>query len=73
MDHLSGRIDFLAERMDEGFARVDARIDALGSGINSRLDALTAAMLNIRQPTYPDLVLTCLEKLEREVQELRKP
>ncbi len=72
VDHLSIRVDHLAERMDDGFARLDARIDALGSGINARLDALTSAMLNMRQPTYPDAVLTRLEKLEREIESLRK-
>ncbi|MGC9207450.1 MAG: hypothetical protein ACP5EO_10435 [Acidithiobacillus sp.] len=90
MDQLSGRMDHLAERVNEGFSRVDARIDALGSGVNARvdhlaermedgfsrmdtrLDALTSAILTMRQPTYPDMVLTRLEKLEQEVQNLRK-
>ena len=72
VDHLSIRVDHLAERMEDGFARLDARIDALGSGINARLDALTSAILNMRQPTYPDAVLTRLEKLEREIEHMRK-
>ena len=72
VDHLSIRVDHLAERMDDGFARLDARIDALGSGINARLDTLTSAILNMRQPTYPDAVLTRLETLEREIEKLRK-
>ena len=72
VDHLSIRVDHLAERMDDGFARLDARIDALGSGINARLDALTPVILNMRHPTYPDAVLTRLEKLEREIESFRK-
>ncbi|WP_319653774.1 hypothetical protein [Acidithiobacillus ferridurans] len=72
VDHLSVRIDRLAEHMNDGFSRVDARIDALGSGINARLDALTSAILSMRQPTYPDAVLTRLENLEREIEALRK-
>ncbi len=72
VDHLSIRVDHLAGRMDDGFARLDARIDALGSGINARLDTLTSAILNMRQPTYPDAVLTRLETLEREIEKLRK-
>lgn len=72
VDHFSIRVDHLAERMDDGFARLDARIDALGSGINARLDTLTSAILNMRQPTYPDAVLTRLENLEREIESLRK-
>ena len=72
IDHLALRVDHLAERMEDGFARLDARIDTLGSGINARLDALTSAILNMRQPTYPDAVLTRLEKLEREIESLRK-
>ena len=31
-----------------------------------------AAILNAKQPTYPDSILTRLEKLERDLQELRK-
>ena len=72
IDHLALRVDHLAERMEDGFARLDARIDTLGSGINARLDALTSAILNMRQPTYPDAVLTRLEKLEREIESLRR-
>ncbi|MBU2762245.1 apolipoprotein A1/A4/E family protein [Acidithiobacillus caldus] len=72
VDHLAIRIDHLAERMEDGFARLDARIDTLGSGINARLDVLTSAILNMRQPTFPDAVLTRLERLEREIESLRK-
>lgn len=58
---INARVDHLTERMEEGFSRMDAR-----------LDALTSAILNMRQPTYPDAVLTRLEKLEREIESLRK-
>ena len=79
MDHLALRVDHLAERMEDGFARVDARMDRLdgkmdnfAERMDTRLDALTSAILNMRQPTYPDAVLTRLEKLEREIENLRK-
>ncbi|MBU2767361.1 hypothetical protein HAP94_14565 [Acidithiobacillus ferrivorans] len=90
VDHLSVRIDRLAEHMNDGFSRVDTRIDTLGTSINARidrlaerteegfsrmdirLDALTSAILSMRQPTYPDAVLTRLEKLEREIETLHK-
>ncbi|OCX69896.1 hypothetical protein [Acidithiobacillus thiooxidans] len=58
---VNARVDHLAERMEDGFSRMD-----------TRLDALTSAILTMRQPTYPDMVLTRLEKLEQEVQNLRK-
>ena len=58
---INARVDHLTERMEEGFSRMD-----------TRLDALTSAILNMRQPTYPDAVLTRLEKLEREIENLRK-
>ncbi|MGK9453032.1 hypothetical protein ACSSZE_17525 [Acidithiobacillus caldus] len=58
---LNARVDHLTERMEEGFSRMDARLDALAS-----------AILSLRQPTYPDAVLTRLEKLEREIAELRR-
>ena len=32
----------------------------------------SGAILSTRQPTYPDAVITRLEKLEREVQALRR-
>ena len=44
VDHLSLRVDHLAERRDDGFARLDARMDTLGSGIHTRLDTLTSAI-----------------------------
>ncbi|MEB8534587.1 hypothetical protein OW565_00170 [Acidithiobacillus ferriphilus] len=90
IDRLDARVDRLTGRMEEGFSRMDARIDTLSSSINARvdhltermeegfsrmdtrLDALTSAILNMRQPTYPDAVLTRLEKLEREIENLRK-
>lgn len=62
---LNARVDHLGERMEEGFSRMDAKMD-------SRFDALTSAILSLRQPTYPDAVLTRLEKLEREIEALRK-
>ena len=58
IDRLDARVD---RRMEEGFSRMD-----------TRLDALTSAILSIRQPTYPDAVLTRLEKLEREIESLRR-
>ncbi|MBU2792182.1 hypothetical protein HF669_09650 [Acidithiobacillus thiooxidans] len=58
---VNARVDHLAERMEDGFSRMD-----------TRLDALTSAILTMRQPNYPDMVLTRLEKLEQEVQNLRK-
>lgn len=58
---INARVDHLTERMEDGFSRMDAR-----------LDALTSAILNMRQSTYPDAVLTRLEKLEREIENLRK-
>ena len=61
IDRLDARVDRLTGRMEEGFSRMD-----------TRLDALTSAILNMRQPTYPDAVLTRLEKLEREIENLRK-
>lgn len=83
VDHLAGRLDDgfarVDARMDDGFSRLDARIDslsagmnAMGSGLNARLDALTSAILAMRQPTYPDAVLTRLEKLERDIEALRR-
>ncbi|MBN2680494.1 MAG: hypothetical protein JXR24_09695 [Acidithiobacillaceae bacterium] len=69
---LNARVDHLGERMEEGFSRMDAKMDALTERMDSRLDTLTAAILSIRQPTYPDAVLTRLEKLEREIADLRK-
>ena len=60
-DHLAARVDYLAERMNDGFARLDAR-----------LDTLTAAILAARRPTATDPVLTRVKKLEREVEALRK-
>ncbi len=50
------RLDDLARRMDQGFARIDddlrslnaridARFDALGDGLNARIDALQRTML----------------------------
>lgn len=72
IDRLDTRVDHLAERMDAGFSRIDARIDTMGSGINGRLDTITSAILAMRQPTYPDAVLSRLEKLEREIEALRR-
>ena len=90
IDRLDARVDRLTGRMEEGFSRLDTRIDTLGTSINARvdhltermeegfsrmdtrLDALTSAILSIRQPTYPDAVLTRLEKLEREIESLRR-
>ncbi len=79
VDRLDGRVDRLTGTMEDGFARLNgrldglnARLDALGNGINACLDALTSAMLNSRQATYPDSIRTRLEALEREIQESRK-
>ena len=44
VDHLSIRVGHLAERMDDGFARLDARIDTLGTSINAHVDHLTERM-----------------------------
>ena len=76
---INARVDHLTERMEEGFSRMDTRVDHLTermeegfSRMDTRLDALTSAILSMRQPTYPDAVLTRLEKLEREIESLRK-
>lgn len=60
-DRLAERIDRLSGRMENGFARMD-----------TRLDALAFAILNAWQPSNPDAVLTRLEKLEQEIERLRK-
>ncbi len=65
MDRLDAKMDALAERMD-------VKMDTHAERMDSRLDTLTAAILSMRQPTYPDAVLTRLEKLEREIEALRK-
>ncbi|MEL5849147.1 MAG: hypothetical protein U7M05_07240 [Candidatus Igneacidithiobacillus chanchocoensis] len=44
VDHLAARVDSLAERMNDGFARLDARVDALGTGHNARVDHLAERM-----------------------------
>lgn len=79
IDRLDTRVDRLTERMEAGFTRLNARVDHLGermekafSRMDSRLDTLTAAILSIRQPTNPDAIITRLEKLEREIEVLRK-
>lgn len=76
MDRLDAKMDALAERMDAKMdthaERMDTKMDALADRMDSRLDTLTAAILSMRQPTYPDAVLTRLEKLEREIEALRK-
>ena len=60
------RMDAMSSRMEDGFTRMDVRMDAL----NTRMDALMAAIMSTR--TYPDLLVTRLDRLEREIQELRK-
>ena len=57
-------------RMDEGFARMDSKFDNLAERMDSRLDALMSVIVTTR--TYPDAITARLERLEREVQELRK-
>lgn len=65
IDRLDARVDRFTERMEEGFSRLgarmdrmDAKIDNLADRMDSRFDTLTAAILSMRQPTYPDAVLT---------------
>ena len=81
IERLDGRVDHLTERMEEGFARMDARIDnlaermdgkmdKLAERMDTRLDALMTAITSTR--TYPDALSARLDRLEREVQELRK-
>lgn len=79
IDRLDGRVDRLTERMEEGFSRMDGRIDRLTermeegfSRMDVRLDTLTSAILASVLPNYPDAILTRLDRLEREIQELRK-
>ena len=67
---INARVDHLTERMDEGFARMDARMENLAERMDARLDALTSAILGVRQPSYPDAVLSRLDKLEREIEAL---
>jgi outer membrane murein-binding lipoprotein Lpp len=82
------RMDRLAERMESGFARMDARLDEgfaradartdnvstrMEEGfarMDTRLDALMTAITSTR--IYPDTLSARLDRLEREVQELRK-
>jgi hypothetical protein len=106
VDRLDGRVEHLAERMEEGFIRSDARMDRLAERMESgfarmdarldegfaradartdnvstrmeegfarmdtRLDALMTAITSTR--IYPDTLSARLDRLEREVQELRK-
>ncbi|WP_226834570.1 hypothetical protein [Acidithiobacillus ferriphilus] len=44
IDRLDARVDRLTGRMEEGFSRMDARIDTLSSSINARVDHLTERM-----------------------------
>ncbi|WP_414039285.1 hypothetical protein ACJU26_08640 [Acidithiobacillus sp. M4-SHS-6] len=68
----NARHERLETRMDARMDRLDAKMDGLAERMDSRLDTLTSAILSMRQPTYPDAVLTRLEKLEREIEALRK-
>ena len=77
IERLDGRVDHLTERMEDGFARMDARMDRLdgkmdnlAERMDTRLDALMTAITSTR--IYPDTLSARLERLEREVQELRK-
>ncbi|MBU2774868.1 hypothetical protein HMI48_13660 [Acidithiobacillus ferrooxidans] len=63
-------LERLSERMEEGFARSDIRMDRLTERMDTRLDALMTVITNTR--TYPDALAARLDRLEREIQELRK-
>lgn len=69
---INARVDHLTERMEDGFQRMDSKMDSLAERMDTRLDTLTSAILAMRQPTYPDAVLSRLEKLEREIEALRR-
>ena len=69
---INARVDHLTERLEDGFKRMDSKMDSLTERMDTRLDALTSAILAMRQPTYPDAVLSRLEKLEREIEALRR-
>jgi len=84
MERLDGRVEHLTERMEDGFAQMDARMDRLDGkmdnlaermdmrmdAFNARMDSLMTAIMSTRN--IPDAVNTRLDRLEREVQELRK-
>ncbi len=84
MERLDGRVDHLTDRMEDGFARMDARMERMNGkmdnlaermdmrmdAFNARMDSLMTAIMSTRN--IPDTVNTCLDRLEREVQELRK-
>ncbi|OFA15502.1 hypothetical protein A4U49_12595 [Acidithiobacillus ferrivorans] len=60
------RLDSVNARMEEGFARIDVRMDAF----NARMDALMTVIISTR--SHPEATSARLDRLEREVQELRK-
>ncbi len=84
IERLDGRVDHLTEHMEDGFAQMDARMDRLDGkmdnlaermdmrmdAFNARMDSLMTAIMSTRN--IPDTVNTRLDRLEREVQELRK-
>ncbi len=84
IERLDGRVDHLTERIEDGFAQMDARMDRLDGkmdnlaermdmrmdAFNARMDSLMTAIMSTRN--IPDAVNTRLDRLEREVQELRK-
>ncbi|MBU2765615.1 hypothetical protein HAP94_05245 [Acidithiobacillus ferrivorans] len=84
VDRLDGRMEHLAERMEEGFARADVRLDSVNArmeegfaridvrmdAFNARMDALMTVIISTR--SHPEATSARLDRLEREVQELRK-
>ncbi len=61
----NAKMERLEIRMDNGMADLRGEI----RGLNGRFDTLITAILNMRQPSYPDSVLSRLEHLEKAFQE----
>jgi outer membrane murein-binding lipoprotein Lpp len=86
VDRLDGRVEHLAERMEEGFARADTRIDNVNArmeegfarmdmrmdAFNARMDSLMTAIISTRSHPEAEASNARLDRLEREVQEMRK-
>lgn len=62
----NARHERLEMRMDNGLSDLRGEI----RGLNTRFDTLMTAILGMRQPVYPDSMLSRLEQLEKSVQEV---